>query len=452
MQTSKPENLMEIDSLVESFIDKHQQGIVTMHKMYLKSSNTVAVNAFLAELKNELRTGCVTFFNKNDDMEELDPYLFYIANAFFKKKAEPVNKKKTEYLCPGCLFLNKNTLVTVSGKYFKCNECESELQSSNDPKMIAFYRAFFNHSKNGYHCNDCDRFIPHPIDDSPTVSCPYFDCMFVGSLFSLKRMHHPTTYSNPEVLTLDAPSEKGATLKDRVASEEADPLTKMEIEEDLENKISLLQEAISSQRRTLGYNSSGFTINHKTCTLQAFENLIRKFPAEMVSYLLEESRSGGFQHKIFQEYIKLLEESLPISFKKNNKIYRVDSLLDENINLFDGISTFEASITDKLDIKNGTKEFYIGGRKAVYTKPFYIGKLLNVVEKHSKKSLIDYVKEYSFSKIKMKDVTPGIEVVVTHLRVPPHYQMGGMVYINRARKKIVERAKQDLKELNENNI
>ena len=51
-----------------------------------------------------------------------------------------------------------------------------------------------------------------------------------------------------------------------------------------------------------------------------------------------------------------------------------------------------------------------------------------------------HVKDYSFSKIRMQDISPGMEVIVTHLRVPPHYQMGGMVYINRIRKKIVDKS------------
>jgi hypothetical protein len=60
------------------------------------------------------------------------------------------------------------------------------------------------------------------------------------------------------------------------------------------------------------------------------------------------------------------------------------------------------------------------------------------------------VTEYTFSKIKVQDIVPGTEVIVTHLRVPPHYQMGGMVYVNRVRKKIIDRAKLLLsKEIND---
>jgi len=69
-----------------------------------------------------------------------------------------------------------------------------------------------------------------------------------------------------------------------------------------------------------------------------------------------------------------------------------------------------------------------------------MGKLLSVVDKKTKVSLMNRVEEYSFSKIKMKNVKIGTQVVVSHLRIPPHYQMGGMVYVNRIRKKIVDKA------------
>lgn len=214
------------------------------------------------------------------------------------------------------------------------------------------------------------------------------------------------------------------------------------MKEELERKVSLLHNIIDAQHNSVPYNSTQFTAKHKMFCYQAFDNMLKKFPEEMVDYLLNSSRSGGFQHKVFQEYIRLLEESLPIIFKKHKKLCQITSLLDDNLSLFDGISTFEGIINDKGVIKNGTTEFYIGGRKSQLTKPFYIGKLLNILDSKSKKSLMDNVVDYTFSLIKMRDMVPGTDVIVSHLRVPPHYQMGGMVYVNRVRKKIVERALQ----------
>lgn len=443
MEPARPVNLLNIDSLIQNFIEKHSKGIQTIHKVYFKHNDELAVRAFETELFDELRTGCVSFFNKDSPMEELNSYLFYIVNAYAKQKARQSGqgkKKKTEYLCPGCLFLGKNNLITLVNNTFRCDDCEAALRKVQDPKKIAFFRTFFKHNKSGYHCEQCTRFIPHPMDDSPIISCPYYDCCFVGPWVSLGRMHHPSSESNAEMLTLDESMESGTTFKDTVASEVADPQSQLESEEDLKTKVELIRSVIDYQSNNVPYNSSDFTVKHKYVAYQAFGNLLKNNPADMVDYLLNNSRSGGFQHKIFQEYIRLIEESLPFSFKKGNKLFKVESLLDENLGLFEGISAFEAMVSDKLTIKNGTTEFYIGGRKGTIARPYYIGKLLSINEKLTKAPLLDRVVEYSFSKIKMRDIVPGTEVIVTHLRVPPHYQMGGMVYINRIRKKIIDRA------------
>jgi hypothetical protein len=435
-------SLLDVDSIIRDFYVRHDQGIVTIHRTYLYSSDPLSIRAFKEELADELRTGCVTFLNKNDSLEELDLYLFYIANDFGKKKASVLpSKKQTEYLCPGCLFLGQENLVSLVDKMFHCEDCEENLKSATDPIKIAFYRTFFKHYKNGYHCEDCKRFIPHPVDYSPTISCPYFDCCYVGPWTALKRMHHPSTQSKIELLTLDSSRADGKTFKDNLVSQTIDAQTQLEMEEELDNKYGLLKDVIESQNNSVLYSSSEFMSHHKILIYQAFLDLLKKFPTEMIAYLLDGSRSGGFQHKVFQAYIQKLEESLPFSFKKNKKVHKVESLLDEQLSLFDGISTFRGIVNEHSCVKNDTQEFYIGGRKGAISKPYYIGKLLDITDKNSGQSIKDKVVEYSFNYIKVRDIVPGTTVIVKHLRVPPHYQMGGMSYINRVRKKIVERAK-----------
>lgn len=210
--------------------------------------------------------------------------------------------------------------------------------------------------------------------------------------------------------------------------------------------VKILKEIINSQKNVVEFSSSNLMLKQKLLAYQAIYNLLDQFPTEMTNYLLNDSRSGGFQHKIFQEYVMLLEKSLPFFVKIKKTSHKIESLLDVNLSIFDGISNFNSIINDKLIIKNNTSEFYIGGRKASYAKPYYIGKLLSVTDKKNNESLNHNIVDYSFSKIKMKDVKPGTEVQVTHLRVPPHYQMGAMVYINRARKLIVDQTKNFLKE------
>ena len=443
MQAVRSLNLMDVDSLVEDFIKDREQGIATLHRIYFKSGNQLSLRALKEELVEELRTGCVTFLNKNLDMDELNDYLFYIVNAFCKKSAQPIIKRVTEYICPGCVFLGKEYSTIDINKVFKCEECASELKICKDPKSIHFFRTFAQHNKVGYHCPDCKRFIPHPLDNSATtVSCPYFDCSFVGLIAVLDKMHHPSAKSNPEKLILDAPAIHGVSLKDNVLSKEADAQTQLEVAEELQEKFDLLQDIIESQSNNVPYCSSDATIRHKQYVYQAFSSLLKENPAEMAAYLLNTNDNHvGFQHKVFQRYIKLLEASLPFVISKNKKLHKVETLLDDTLCLFDGISVYDSIVTESINIKNETKEFYIGGRKATYAKPYYIGKLLNVVHRDTKASLMSHVKDYSFSRIRLHDIVPGIPVTVTHLRVPPHYQMGGMAYVNRIRKKIVERAR-----------
>lgn len=440
--TLRPINLIDIDFLVQKFIKERETSIATLHRIYFKSGNAISLRALNEELIEELRTGCVTFVNKEAPLEELNDYLFYIANAVCKKLAKPFIKKKTEYLCPGCLYLGKDNLIVNYNKVFQCDECESELKTTDDPKKMLFFKAFYRHNKSGYHCLDCQKFIPHPLDNSSSISCPYFDCSFVGPVSDLRKMHHPTSQSNPERLILDASLDGSSFLKNNVPDQEVDAHTKLEIEQDLYDKIKILKDIIDTQKNYVPYSSSDFTVQHKQHVYQAINNLLDRFPSEMSSYLLNSTDSHfGFQHKIFQEYIRLLEDSFPYFITKQRKRYRIDNLLDENLNLFEGISIFEGMVNERLTVKNGTTEFYIGGRKGAVAKIFYIGKLLNIIDSSTKNSLLHLVKEYSFSGIKMHGIKPGTSVIVTHLRVPPHHQMGGMVYVNRVRKKIVERAK-----------
>lgn len=433
-------NLLEVDKLVSDFLKSHEAGINTLHKTYYKTNDPLSLRALLVGVEGELKTGCCSFINKENPIDELGNYLFYIVNAYCKKNATQTTKRKTEYLCPGCLYLGKSNVVSLS-QTLKCNECKKELFVTSDPKKMFLLNTFMSHNKSGYHCPECDRFIPHPMSNSTIVTCPYFDCYFVGDYSILKKMHHPTSSVNVDKLSLDVTKiNQTSSNKDNLASTEMSALSKLEMKNELQEKVKILKDVIESQSNSILYSSSDSTVKHKLFTYQAFSALISRQPEEMVDYLMNGSRSGGFQHKIFQEYVKLLEAGLPFVIKKNGKLYKIDNLLDENMCVFDGISVYDALVTDKLEIKNNTQEFYIGGRKAAYTKPYYMGKLLSVLNKETKVSLMDNVSEYSFSKIKMKNVKVGTQVTVSHLRIPPHYQMGGMVYVNRIRKKIVEKA------------
>ena len=69
----------------------------------------------------------------------------------------------------------------------------------------------------------------------------------------------------------------------------------------------------------------------------------------------------------------------------------------------------------------------------------FIGKLLSIIDKEKNISLIDNIISYSFSSIKMENVVSGTNVIVSHARIVPHYQLGSMNYISQMMKEIKER-------------
>ena len=206
--------------------------------------------------------------------------------------------------------------------------------------------------------------------------------------------------------------------------------------------VKWLKNIIELQKCSVAYYGSNATVKHKEYVYQAISSLLDQFPQEMTDYLCRNNNAHhGFQHLIFQKYIALLEKDLPFFITKNKKKIKIDSLLNEHLCLFDGISNYTSIISEALTIPNETIEFYIGGRQGAYAKPYYLGKLLDVINLNDNQSILCSVKKYSFNKIYLQNIDPGIPVKVIHLRIPPHYQMGGMVYVNRVLKLLVEEIK-----------
>lgn len=320
------------------------------------------------------------------------------------------------FICPGCKFLGQEVVLRFS-KRFICDTCIEKLKSLQDANEIKLRKTFAEHLKKGCRCPNCKRFLPIPLTGNE-ATCPYYDCWFVGDISTAKYMKHPST-------NLDVSIDKLLMKKSSSDLSENIPLR-------------ILREIINEEISTVAFSSNNSTVIHKISIGQAFLNLTNSMPTEMTNYLVHGKKNSSLQSKLFQEYIRILENKLPFTFKKKKGIVRVDSLLSDELSLFDGISLFETVLTSKKEAKNETSEFYVGGRSGFHSKPYYIGKLLDVIDVVSKKSLMFDVKEYSFLKVLFKDTKPGTKVQISHLRVPPHYQMGGMAHLNRMRSRIVK--------------
>lgn len=389
--------------IIHDFYYLYEIGIDNLYK---KLTKKVSKEDFLEDLEDYLSTNI-----SNMDDPEINVKLFYLTNQFSKIYSPIVNK---QYICPACNFLGTISVLTGS-KLLECQSCKNKLKNCKEEKYTRLYRYFSYHYKNGYKCNDCKRFIP----DNKVIGniiCPYPDCCFVGTILSLKKMKHP--YLKENIVVNVEPQKINCHLN---------------------NKASLLNKVIDQQNNQLSFSSTSFTVPHKVCVYKAFKELLHQYPDQMTDYLLNSSRTGGFQHKVFQKYIFLLEKSFPFLVRKGKKFITINNLLDKNLCLFDGVSVFDAVVNNKT-LSNNTQEYYIGGRTASISKPYYIGKLLSVINKENRESVSHLVQEYTFNKIKI-DVPDNTVVEVTHLRVPPHYQMGGMVYVNRVRKLIIDEVK-----------
>jgi len=160
-------------------------------------------------------------------------------------------------------------------------------------------------------------------------------------------------------------------------------------------------------------------------------------PEDMVSYLvhLNQNNDVPIQARIFQEYIKLIENALPISFYKNGEEIEILSINDPNLALFAGKSIFSAKVKENGFIPNGTIETYIGSRENKMYGICSIGKLISIVDDNGK-SLLDQVISYNFTGINT-NLAIGTNVVVTHFRLLPHYEIGHMVCLQRTRKRII---------------
>lgn len=391
--------------LIDIYLDRYQISISYLFKKNIKK---IDYQQFLILLQQELLKQSI----KDSCIEDQFLDLFYLTNQFVKKQ-RLILKSNIKYICPGCAFLGKQSILS-EGSYLQCNNCKQWLVHCQDTKLIQLHQTFYKHNKSGFKCKDCNRFIP--TSTANKIICPYLDCCFIGDAKNLKKMKHPIIEQNQV---------------------ETDSILITPVN----NPTNIIKNIIEEQSNQLAFSKNNYTVPHKLFVYQAIKQLLDLYPEKMTNYLVNNSRSGGFQHKIFQTYINILEKSLPLVVKKKRKFITISNLLDNNLCLFEGISTFHTTVENNL-IYNKTEEYYIGGRKASYVKPYYIGKLIGLVNNKTNQSILHLVQEYSFNKIIVKGLEDNTPVTVTHLRVPPHYQMGGMVYVNRIKKLIADEANQ----------
>lgn len=433
--------------------------------VYTDEGPTVALKAFQEMAKKEIRKAVYTFIFKSEHWRtgrDINTYLLKSINRLADRiKCNSESTKKINALvCPGCIYLSNKVILEPFGDFWKCPECSDALKRiDNEIKTYSkkqsdefimrlesksrLYKSFSIHSRRGYRCPDCSRFIPESCNGEHGITCPYPDCFYIGTVDELEKIPHPVCLLKQVNLRLRSScSSDDPNIEDMLSADNLDADIHISVNESFKEELSLLKEVIQQQLKTVKRTNSAGTMMQKVLMYEAYDNIIKSYPEDMISYLVHQKQNADFplQSKIFQEYVGLMYDALPYTINRNGQEHEVVSLLDPKISLFEGISEFDAVVKSNHTIPNNTKECYIGGRKFKNYGPCFIGRVIEIKDKTTNASIKKHMIDHSFVQIKMnKEVSPGTPVFVKHYRIASHYEMGSLVYLQRVRKKIVDK-------------
>jgi hypothetical protein len=436
---------------------------------------TVARRAFVESAKGKVRSALFTFlFNKQywKDGRNINSYLIKtIKNLSNQIRLENQGGERVNIpICPACKTRGIKEFLIYESGFWRCGSCTDEMgriekKMRADPDSIsedithlqARYRlccAFAIHSRKGFKCLDCKKFIPASSRSEFGLICPYKDCIFsTDDINSLKVMNHPVSIVrrnvslNTPIKPSDSNNDAGRSAKetcsfqDQFVAEIISPEMCVEMSKQYAKEYDLLLKVIDEQIDLIKRTNSAYTIIQKLLMYKAYKIMIDKYPEEMISYLVHRKQNYDFpiQARIFQEYADLVINYLPFSVEKGGEKIDILSLTDPSLSLFLDKSIFNTKVIDNHIIPNKTIETYVGGRKFKNYGPCFIGRLIDIIDDRSGKSILDKVKQYSFVQIVMDNsVRVGIPVTVSHFRIPSHYEMGSLVFLQRIRRHIVD--------------
>lgn len=449
-------NEEDLDSLSEELVSHYRDKIRNLaYQTYVKSGsnfNELCRKNFTEQSKLELKKGLYTYLFKSRHYltgRDINTYLLTCLNRLSYRELISLKgiKKVVKPVCPACkVYGSREFLVKENKDLFRCENCFSEMSKIdellkdedldksnknflNEKKVV--HQIFSIHSKQGVRCPDCERFIP----SSHEGSCAYADCGWFGNLDNLDLVSHPQSYCNRNFIDIDDVKPDQILTKSYIDTD-----TFSLFKETYEQEVSIIKSVIEDQMMAAKRGQSGVRLKQRLLMYQAYANMLEARPCDMVAYLAHMKNTSGspIQSCIFQEYVKLVENSLPLTIRKKGKDVDIYSLQDPDLNLFLGVSEFTAVVDMNHCVNNNTKEEYIGGKNMKNYGPCFIGLLIDVKTSEGE-SLMDYVEGYTFIKIMMnKKIAPGTSVNVEHFRTYSHYEMGELVNLQKTRRKIVD--------------
>ena len=446
-------------SLVEELMDHFSPRVHTLSNyVYGAESGGVALSAFKEYVAATLRKGLYTFIFKNQHWRSgrsIGPYLLTCISKLADSLKSDIDfvKKVSIPICPACKTLGDREYLIYDGKMLRCQNCTRESvrlesvkpRTSRDEFAYRLRKVFFIHSRKGYRCPSCERFIPDSFvktGDSIRISCPYDTCDWFGIVSELEPMTHPLGLSTGSTVSLNAPIMSNSfgsqvpEFQDRLDAQEINPDIKIEQTETYHRELGIAKSVIAAQKARFSKMPMSKVIK-KYLMYQAFETLLEQDPAGMIGYLIRGKSIGErpIQSMIFQKYIQLIENQLPFEIMDDDgNFIEVFSLLDSGLNLFLGTSEYHAYVRESGLVSNNTYEIFVGAK---CNGPCFIGLLCDITDDKGK-SLLSEVEYYTFSNIKMKNTVPqNTPVKIVHFRIPPHYEMYSLVNLQRTRKNIV---------------
>lgn len=454
----------ELVTLYQSRIDAHAQ------RVYGSTPGNVAKSAFRETAKATLYNGLNTFLFKSQHWRagrDINSYLLTclkrLADQVFWDQSSA--KRANLLICPACRELGNKVFLTSESRAWRCPTCTIEYDRLIDDikkskgtsvdiaaarSRMQLHKAFALHSRRGYRCGEpsCSRFIPETLNGKFGIQCPYMDCDFFGSINELQVMSHPSALTHRQMVSLNKPLHingdnrggKVAELQDLFEAQEVAADTKIAIQQSFKQEYSVLLSVIDQQIASVKRTNSNGTKTQKLLMYEAFKSMCKKNPEEMISYLvhLKQNADIPIQVRIFQEYIALIENALPFTIEKRGEKMDIVSISDPYLGLFTGFSVFDAVVKENGSIPNNTVETYTGSRQYKMFGPCFLGKIIDVVDKSTNKSVLDKIKGYSFVQIE-SSLVPGTVVTVSHYRIPAHYEMGSMVFLQRIRRHLVDK-------------
>jgi hypothetical protein len=424
----------------------------------------LAVAAFRESAREELRTALSTFLFKKEHWRngrDLDPYLRLCLNRLATRRSWETNsvKVKSAPVCPLCRESGRKEILRLEDGVLRCYNCtevsERILDEIKANKADTFLQCKYNvhskfalHSKKGYRCPDCSKFIPESLTHNGKVTCPYDDCIFSGLEIDVDACTHPTvSFNDRSVQSIgklptrssqnDSKRKYVSALTDGSVSTDA----YYDVKSQFETELKILTTVICEQLERVKRTNSKSTATQKLLMYKAYQKMLDKHPIEMVAYLVHRDQRSDFpiQARIFQTYAKLVEDFMPFTITKRGEEIDIVDLTSPDLALFNGISEFETKVRPNHTIPNETKEEYIGGRSYKNYGPCFFGKIIDIIDLKTGESIKDQMVEFSFSQIKMKDsVEYGRPVKVTHYRILSHYEMDSLVFLQRTRRDIVD--------------